>query len=161
MRLLSSRQIPVSLAAPPATVSRVGSTHPLAPRKPHFAAKAKSVIWLFLNGGQSHVDTWDYKPELQKRSGQTINIETRRRKVTPCSTASQGSARDGSVPVSVFLRTSTSRSTSSPPLGLRSPLRKSAVVGHRVDLGGRRITNNKHAYPINPPLHLSVHCVLF
>ena len=31
-----------------------------------FPAKAKSVIWLFMNGGQSQVDTWDYKPELEK-----------------------------------------------------------------------------------------------
>src|SRR4051812_43038026 len=45
---------------------------PLAPRKPHFAGKAKSVIWLFMNGGPSHVDTWDYKPELEKRDGQEL-----------------------------------------------------------------------------------------
>lgn len=45
---------------------------PLAPRKPHFPAKAKSVIWLFMNGGPSHVDTWDYKPELNKRDGQEL-----------------------------------------------------------------------------------------
>src|SRR6266700_2869658 len=36
--------------------------NPLAPKTPHFAAKEKSVIWLFMNGGQSQVDTWDYKP---------------------------------------------------------------------------------------------------
>ncbi|MCE9608269.1 MAG: DUF1501 domain-containing protein [Planctomycetia bacterium] len=48
------------------------SLHPLAPRAPQFAAKAKSVIWLFMNGGQSQVDTWDYKPELAKRDGQTL-----------------------------------------------------------------------------------------
>jgi hypothetical protein len=46
--------------------------HPLAPRAPHFAAKAKSVIWLFINGGPSQVDTWDYKPELAKRDGQEL-----------------------------------------------------------------------------------------
>jgi hypothetical protein len=46
--------------------------HPLAPTKPHFAAKAKSVIWLFMNGGQSQVDTWDHKPELTKRDGQDL-----------------------------------------------------------------------------------------
>lgn len=45
---------------------------PLAPKKPHFAAKAKSVIWLFMNGGPSHVDTWDHKPELTKRDGQEL-----------------------------------------------------------------------------------------
>jgi hypothetical protein len=48
------------------------STNPLAPKKPHFPAKAKAVIWLFMNGGPSHVDTWDYKPELEKRDGQEL-----------------------------------------------------------------------------------------
>jgi hypothetical protein len=43
---------------------------PLAPKAPHFAPKAKHVIYLFLNGGMSHIDTFDYKPELQKRDGQ-------------------------------------------------------------------------------------------
>src|SRR5262245_46682350 len=48
------------------------AVNPLAPRKSHFPAKAKSVIWLFMNGGPSHVDTWDYKPELEKRHGQEL-----------------------------------------------------------------------------------------
>jgi hypothetical protein len=60
------------MAAPPAAVGDISAPHPLAKRKPHFDAKAKSVIWLFLNGGPSHVDTWDYKPELQKRDGQLL-----------------------------------------------------------------------------------------
>jgi hypothetical protein len=42
---------------------------PLAPRAGHFPAKAKAVIWVFMNGGPSHVDTWDHKPELAKRDG--------------------------------------------------------------------------------------------
>lgn len=46
---------------------------PLAPKKPHFAAKAKSVIWLFINGGPSHVDTWDYKPQLEKLDGKPLD----------------------------------------------------------------------------------------
>src|SRR5687767_10928808 len=46
--------------------------NPLAPQPTHFAAKAKNVIWLFMNGGQSHVDTWDYKPELAKRDGKDL-----------------------------------------------------------------------------------------
>ena len=46
--------------------------NPLAPRKPHFTPKAKSVIWLFQNGGPSQVDTFDYKPELHKRNGQKL-----------------------------------------------------------------------------------------
>ncbi|MSU41859.1 MAG: DUF1501 domain-containing protein [Pedosphaera sp.] len=45
---------------------------PLAPKQSHFAAKAKAVIWIFVNGGQSQVDTWDYKPELAKRNGQAL-----------------------------------------------------------------------------------------
>lgn len=39
---------------------------------PHFAPKAKSVIWLFMTGAPSQVDTWDYKPELQARAGETL-----------------------------------------------------------------------------------------
>ncbi len=46
--------------------------NPLAPKIAHFPAKAKSVIWLFINGGPSHVDTWDYKPQLIKRDGQQL-----------------------------------------------------------------------------------------
>ena len=45
---------------------------PLAPKAPHFPARAKAVIWLFINGGPSHVDTWDHKPELEKRDGQEL-----------------------------------------------------------------------------------------
>jgi hypothetical protein len=46
--------------------------NPLAPHPGHHAARAKSVIWLFINGGPSHVDTWDYKPELERRDGQDL-----------------------------------------------------------------------------------------
>src|SRR5437763_3635880 len=46
--------------------------NPLAPRPAHFPAKARAVIWLFMNGGPSQVDTWDYKPELEKRHGQEL-----------------------------------------------------------------------------------------
>ena len=53
-----------------AGVSQV--TDPLAPKPAHFPAKAKRVIWLFINGGPSHVDTWDYKPELEKRDGKEL-----------------------------------------------------------------------------------------
>lgn len=40
--------------------------------KPHFAAKAKSVIWLFMNGGVSHMESFDPKPMLTKYAGKTI-----------------------------------------------------------------------------------------
>lgn len=48
------------------------SASPLAPKKPHFPGKAKSVIVLFMYGGPSQVDTWDPKPELVKRHGQPM-----------------------------------------------------------------------------------------
>ncbi len=48
------------------------SLDPLAPRMGHFPSRAKSVIWLFMNGGPSHVDCWDYKPELERRDGQEL-----------------------------------------------------------------------------------------
>jgi hypothetical protein len=54
------------------TVKKTGAINPLAARPAHFAAKAKRVIWLFMNGGQSQVDTWDYKPQLAKRDGQSL-----------------------------------------------------------------------------------------
>jgi hypothetical protein len=50
----------------------VETINPLAAKPRHFPAKAKSVIWLFMNGGQSQVDTWDYKPALEKADGQKL-----------------------------------------------------------------------------------------
>ncbi|RMF37145.1 MAG: DUF1501 domain-containing protein [Planctomycetota bacterium] len=46
------------------------SSSPLAARQPHFAPRARRVIFMFMHGGPSQVDTFDYKPELQKRHGQ-------------------------------------------------------------------------------------------
>ena len=46
--------------------------HPLAPRVPHLAPKAKSCIFLFMEGGPSHIDLFDPKPELAKRAGQPL-----------------------------------------------------------------------------------------
>ena len=49
------------------------AANPLAIRKPHIAPKIKRVVWLFMTGAPSQVDTWDYKPwELQKRDGQEL-----------------------------------------------------------------------------------------
>ena len=44
--------------------------NPLLPRKPHFKAKAKRVIYIHLTGSPPHLDMWDYKPELVKRTDQ-------------------------------------------------------------------------------------------
>src|SRR5262249_3498545 len=53
-------------AAPPAPGGKAG---PLAPKRPHFKARAKRVIHLFMNGGPSQVDTFDPKPALVKHNG--------------------------------------------------------------------------------------------
>src|SRR4051794_6033317 len=52
------------------SVSRQAQANPLAPKAPHFAPRAKRVIFLFMRGGPSQVDTFDYKPELKKHSGE-------------------------------------------------------------------------------------------
>jgi len=53
----------------------------LAPQPSHFPTKAKAVIFLFMYGGPSQMDTFDYKPELQKRDGEEVKTEIRRRSV--------------------------------------------------------------------------------
>jgi hypothetical protein len=60
----------------------VVNTNPLAPRQPHFPGKAQRVIHLFMNGGPSHVDTFDPKPLLARYAGQPLpreNLRTERR----------------------------------------------------------------------------------
>jgi hypothetical protein len=49
--------------------------NPLAPKAPHHPAKAKAVIQIFCPGGLSHIDSWDYKPELAKRNGQPFDAD--------------------------------------------------------------------------------------
>lgn len=51
-----------------------GSTDPLAPKRPHFPAKAKRVIFIFCNGGVSHMDTFDPKPALFAADGKTMGL---------------------------------------------------------------------------------------
>jgi len=50
--------------------------NPLAPKAPHFPAKAKAVIFLYMYGGPSHIDTFDYKPTMYSRDNQTIEVKT-------------------------------------------------------------------------------------
>jgi hypothetical protein len=69
------------LLAPAAAAAGV-SVSPLAPKKPHFPGKAKRVIHLFMNGGPSHVDTFDPKPMLDRYHGKplpTANLRTERK----------------------------------------------------------------------------------
>jgi hypothetical protein len=56
--------------------------NPLAARQPHFPAKAKQVIFLYMHGGASHIDTFDYKPALARRHGEKLpdSVNTGRNK---------------------------------------------------------------------------------
>ena len=61
------------------TVAADGQTaweNPLAPKKPHFAPKAKNVIFFYCYGGPSHIDTFDYKPNMYGMDGKTIDVKT-------------------------------------------------------------------------------------
>jgi hypothetical protein len=51
------------------------SLNPMAPQQPQYSPKAKSIIWLFMEGAPSSVDLFDPKPELTKRDGQRISID--------------------------------------------------------------------------------------
>ena len=59
-----------------AEVDRARHANPLAPKSPPLPAKAKSVIFLFMYGGPSQVDTFDYKPKLYALDGKTIPVKT-------------------------------------------------------------------------------------
>jgi hypothetical protein len=50
--------------------------NPLAAKPPHFAPKAKSVIFLFMYGGPSHIDTFDQKPAMKGMDGKTVDVKT-------------------------------------------------------------------------------------
>jgi len=62
-------------AAPKPAARPAPALDPLAPKRPHYAPKAKSIIWLFMEGGPSGVDLFDPKPELTRRHGQKFNID--------------------------------------------------------------------------------------
>lgn len=50
--------------------------NPLAPKPPHFPAKAKSVIFLYMYGGPSQIDTFDYKPTMYGMDNKTVDVKT-------------------------------------------------------------------------------------
>ncbi|MCI0357122.1 MAG: DUF1501 domain-containing protein, partial [Planctomycetaceae bacterium] len=72
--LLADRGLLVgsTLRAAEAKPAGNGASGPLAPKQPHFAARAKRVVHFFCNGGPSHVDTFDPKPALAKYAGQPL-----------------------------------------------------------------------------------------
>jgi hypothetical protein len=68
-----SETTPPGPVSPGATPAR--SPDPLAPKSPHFQPKARNVIFLFMDGGPSQVDTFDPKPRLDKEHGRPIGID--------------------------------------------------------------------------------------
>ena len=54
------------------------SANPLAPRPPHFAPRAKRIIFMFMQGGVSQVDSFDHKPALDRYEGQTLQFDDAR-----------------------------------------------------------------------------------
>ncbi|MEO1974467.1 MAG: DUF1501 domain-containing protein, partial [Pirellulaceae bacterium] len=50
--------------------------NPAAPKKPHFEPKATAVIFLYMYGGPSHIDTFDYKPKMKGMDNKTVDVKT-------------------------------------------------------------------------------------
>jgi hypothetical protein len=53
----------------------MAAADPLAPKPPHFKPRAKRIIFLFMQGGVSHVDSWDYKPRLIQEDGKMMDFD--------------------------------------------------------------------------------------
>src|SRR5436853_1606129 len=68
-------------AAKESTSAAKESNNMLAAKAPHFAARAKRVIFMFMAGAPSHVDTFDYKPQLQEDDGKTTGGQGGKRKL--------------------------------------------------------------------------------
>lgn len=64
----------LALASLLAEESSAKDLDPLRPKKPHLRPRAKRVIFLFMKGGPSHVDTFDYKPNLQRDDGKPLPV---------------------------------------------------------------------------------------
>lgn len=71
------------LLASDARATELGADNPLAPRQPHFAPKAKRVIFIYLPGGMSHVDSFDYKPKLIEDAKAGRLYQNRRKLLAP------------------------------------------------------------------------------
>ena len=69
-RVTEGDVVKVDYRAAEAGAKTSSSENPLAPRQPHFPAKAKRVIYIFQAGAPSHLELFDNKPELAKHDGQ-------------------------------------------------------------------------------------------
>src|SRR5207248_1964829 len=74
-------------------LAATASNDPLAPKQPHYTPTAKSIIWLFMEGGPSHVDLFDPKPKLAEMAGQPIPESMR-----PKFTAMANTSKNGLMP---------------------------------------------------------------
>ncbi len=72
-----------ALLAEKTSGARQAYSNPLSPREPHFAARAKRVVFVFMKGGPSQVDTFDYKPNLQRDDGKECPFEKPRVQFAP------------------------------------------------------------------------------
>ena len=63
-------------AAAQGATGKAGFANPLAPKEPHFRPKAKSIIFLFMYGGPSHIDSFDFKPTMVGMEGRTVQVKT-------------------------------------------------------------------------------------
>lgn len=70
--LLNQEGLLTTSAAHAAEFSDDRDLNPLKAQSGHFPARAKRVIWIFVNGGPSQVDTWNYRPELTRWNGKSI-----------------------------------------------------------------------------------------
>ncbi|MEM7784489.1 MAG: DUF1501 domain-containing protein [Planctomycetota bacterium] len=72
---LMSQRSYAGLTQPASSSDPERTGNPLSPRQPHFAPKAKSVIYLYMDGGPSQVDTFDPKPLLKQENGQPFKMK--------------------------------------------------------------------------------------
>ena len=80
-----------------AALAHAGANKPLAAKQPHFSAKAKRVIFLCMRGAPSHVDTFDYKPELNAAAGKAGRVPGTKLKASQWKFSQQGKS---GVPIS-------------------------------------------------------------
>ncbi|HMJ91233.1 MAG TPA: DUF1501 domain-containing protein, partial [Candidatus Acidoferrum sp.] len=68
----------LALAGLAAQRANATTTNPLAPKTPHFKPRAKRVIFIFMQGGPSQIDTFDYKPALAENNGKMVTFDDAR-----------------------------------------------------------------------------------
>src|SRR5262245_14861975 len=84
-----------------AGLSAEAAANPLAARKPHFKPRAKRVLFLFMQGGVSHVDSYDYKPRLETDDGKRMPFDDAR---ALANTGTRGSSQRVMKPLWKFSR---------------------------------------------------------